>query len=102
MGNAPGGRIPEIDHGGAAFKHAMGSASTRTLPMHTVSTAYGPRLAFAPVSPFLPSDPAAALAKAARLDLEATLHQNEGRGWHADRLSHLALELRCRATGERA
>ncbi len=70
--------------------------------MNTLPTAYGPRLAFAPAAPVIPADPAAALAKAALLDLQATLHQNEGRTWHADRLSHLALELRCRATGDRA
>ena len=70
--------------------------------MNKFPTAYGPRLAFAPVPLHFPADPAAALAKAARLDLQATLHLNEGCGWHADRLSHQALELRCRATGERA
>lgn len=66
--------------------------------MNTLSIAYGPRLAFAPVPLFLLADPAAALAKAALLERTADLHQNEGRGCHADRLSHLALELRCRAS----
>ena len=70
---------------------------------NTLPTAYGPRLASAPAPLLIPTDPAAAaLAKAALLDLEATLHQNEGRNFHADRLSHLALEMRCRATGARA
>ena len=101
-GDAPGGRITEIDRGGAAFKHAMGLASQRTPPTHTFPTAYGPRLAFAPAPLHLPADPAAALARAALLERLADLHQNEGCGWHADRLSHQALELRCRATGERA
>ena len=70
--------------------------------MHTLSTFYDSRLASAPGLVLIPTDLIAVLAKAARLDLEATLHQNEGRTWHADRLSYLALELRCRAMGERA
>lgn len=68
----------------------------------TLPTAYGPRLASAPAPLVIPRDPAAALALAATLDREADLHQNEGRAFHADRLSHLALEVRCRATGKRA
>jgi len=70
--------------------------------MNMISTAHCPRLAYAPAPLLIPTDSAAALAKAALLDLEATLHQNEGRTFHADRLSHLALEMRCRATGVRA
>jgi hypothetical protein len=70
--------------------------------MNTLPTACGPRLASAPVPLTIPTDPAAALAKAALLEQLADLHQNEGRNWHADRLSHLALELRCRALGVRA
>ena len=68
---------------------------------YTFSTAFGPRLASAPaVLPF-PADPAAALARAALLERLADLHQHEGRVWHADRLSHLALELRWQALGVR-
>jgi len=59
----------------------------------------GPRLASAPAPLVLSIDPAAVLAKAALLERLADLHQNEDRGWHAYRLSHLALELRCRALG---
>lgn len=70
--------------------------------MNTLPTTYGPRLVSDPAPLAIPSDPAAALAKAAMLERLADLHQNEGRGWHADRLSHLALELRCRALGVRA
>ena len=70
--------------------------------MNTLSTAYGLRLAFARAPLNLPTDPTTALARAALLERLADPHQNEGRGWHADRLSHLALELRCRATGDRA
>ena len=70
--------------------------------MHTLPTAYGPRLAFASAPLHFPIDPAVALTRAALLERLADLHQNEGCGWHADRLSHQALELRCRATGERA
>jgi len=69
---------------------------------NTLSTNHGFRLASAPAPLLTPTDPTAALAKAALLDLEATLHQNEGRTWHADRLSNLALDVRCRATGARA
>jgi len=64
--------------------------------------AYRLRLASVPASLAIPADPAAALARAALLEQLADLHQNEGRGWHVDRLSHLALELRCRAAGQRA
>lgn len=70
--------------------------------MNTFPTAYGPRLASTPAPLIIPTDPAAVLARAALLERLADLHQNEGRTWHADRLSHLALELRCRATGDRA
>lgn len=56
-------------------------------------------LASAPAPLVIPSGSAAALTKAALLERLADLHQNEGCGWHADRLSHLAFELRCRALG---
>lgn len=56
-------------------------------------------LVSAPASLAIPTSLAAPLAKAALLERLADLHQNEGCGWHADRLSHLAFELRCRALG---
>lgn len=62
-------------------------------------TMYGPRLVSAPMPLVIPTDPPTLLAKAAMFERLADLHQNEGRGWHADRLSHLAFELRCRALG---
>ena len=68
----------------------------------TNSTFYGPRLAAPPVRHPMPADPVAALTHAAWLDRLADLHMNEGRGPHADRLAHLALELRCQALGGRA
>ncbi len=43
--------------------------------------------------------PADAFALAASLDRQADLHLSEGRARHADRLSRLALEVRCRAMG---
>lgn len=70
--------------------------------MNTLPTSYGPRLASAQAALTIPADPAAVLARAALLERLADLHQNEGRGWHADRLPNLALELRCRALGVRA
>ena len=68
----------------------------------TISTAYGPRLASSPSPLVIPDDTAAALALAATLDRQADLHLSEGRTGHADRLSHLALDVRCRALGVRA
>jgi len=53
----------------------------------------------APARLLTPANPAAVLAKAALLERLADLHQNEGRTSHADRLSHMALDLRCRALG---
>lgn len=70
--------------------------------MNTFFPYHGRWPAAAPVPPLVSADPASAMTKATRVDLEATLHQNEGRTWHADRLSHLALELRSRATGASA
>ena len=67
--------------------------------MNTLSTSCGPRLAFTPAPLHFPTDPAAALTRAALLERLADLHQNEGRTLHADRLSHMALDLRCRALG---
>lgn len=68
----------------------------------TIQTAYGPRLASSPLPLLIPNDPAAALALAASLDRQADLHLSEGRAGHADRLAHLALDVRCRALGVRA
>ena len=70
--------------------------------MYIFSTSCNRQPAFALAALLPPADTATVLAKAARLDLEATLHQNEGRTWHADRLSQLAFELRCRALGMQA
>ncbi len=68
----------------------------------TLPTAYGPRLISSPAPLSMPADPAAALVLAATLDRQADFHLSEGRTGHADRLSHVALELRCRALGVRA
>lgn len=70
--------------------------------MSLVFNNQGPRLISARASLISPTDNAAILAKAALLERLADLHQSEGRGWHADRLSHLAFEMRCRALGVRA
>ena len=68
----------------------------------TFPTTAGPRLASHPALLAIPCQPADALASAAKLDRQADLHLFEGRAGHADRLSHLALELRCRTLGGRA
>ena len=70
--------------------------------MNTPRIAIGPGLAFAPGPQLTSADPATVLAKAALLERLADLHLNEGRSWHADRLSHLASELRFRALGRPA
>ena len=67
--------------------------------MHKPSTSPNTRLASAPALLPTPANPAAVLARAAILERLADLHQNEGRTWHADRLSHMARDLRCRALG---
>ena len=67
--------------------------------LNNLPITYGLRVASVPASLAIPADSAAALARAALLERLADLHQNEGRGRHADRLSHLAFELRCRALG---
>ena len=67
-----------------------------------IHTAYGSRLAVPPKPINIPSDPIAALAFATRADREADQLLAEGRFLQAERLSHLALEMRCRATGVRA
>lgn len=70
--------------------------------MNTLPTVYGARLTSAPALLLIPTTLATILAKAASLERLADLHQSEGNNWHADRLSHLAFELRCRALGMRA
>jgi hypothetical protein len=50
----------------------------------------------------IPSDPAAALEFARRVDREADHHLAEGRRELAERLAHLGCEARCRAAGGRA
>ncbi len=94
--------MPPFYHAAQGFAIGTRAPAQKGRNMKTLFASYGPRLAPVPTLLPIPSDPATALVKAARLDLEANLHQNEGRTWHADRLSHSALELRCRATGERA
>lgn len=94
--------MPPFYHAAQGFAIGTRAPAQKGRNMNTLLASYGPRLAPAPTPLPVPNNPSAALAKAARLDLEATLHQNEGRTRHADRLSHLALELRCRVTGERA
>jgi hypothetical protein len=63
---------------------------------------YGPCLSSEPRSLTIPATPDAALRFALRLDHEANELLSEGRHRQAERLSHLALEARCRATGNRA
>ena len=69
---------------------------------HRFPTQYGRALVSAPTGLTIPTDPQAALAFATRADREADALLNEGRFDAAERLSHAALEARCRATGERA
>jgi hypothetical protein len=64
--------------------------------------AYGRALVSEPIPLRIPSNPADALAFAARVDREADNMLSEGRFDAAERLSHMALEARCRATGDRA
>ena len=69
---------------------------------HTMPTAFGYSLSSEPRGTAIPSTPAAALAFASMMDRRADVMLAEGRCQQAERLSHLALEARCRATGERA
>jgi hypothetical protein len=69
---------------------------------HKFHMAYGPALVSEPLPLRIPSDPSDALAFAVRADREADTMLSEGRFEAAERLSHMALEARCRATGERA
>lgn len=69
---------------------------------HTLPTAAGPRRVAHPTPIAIPRDPAAALAFAAIHDRRADHLLAEGRFAQAEAAAHLALEARCRATGERA
>jgi hypothetical protein len=69
---------------------------------HKMPLAYGRGLVSAPVPLTIPTDPGEALAFAAQQDRAADISLAEGRYALAERLSHLALEARCRATGCRA
>ncbi len=69
---------------------------------HILPTTYDPRLTSTPIPLSTPADPGAALALAATLDRQADLQLSEGRTAHADRLSHLAFDVRCRAMGGQA
>ena len=68
---------------------------------HALPTTCSPWLASDPALLLTRADPHVALPLASALDRQADLHLFEGRTAHADRLSHLALDLRCRATGTR-
>lgn len=68
----------------------------------TFRTSYVAVLCGEPPPRIIPPDPAAALLFASRVDREADALLSEGRVQQAERLSHLALEARCRATGSRA
>jgi len=68
----------------------------------TIATQYGPRYISAPSPTTIPRNPVDAMALASRVDREADHHLAEGRIGLAERLSHLALECRARATGGRA
>ena len=68
----------------------------------TLRTAHGRSLCSEPIAMVIPSAPAAALEFAFRIDRQADELLFEGRFAQAERLSHLALEARTRAAGERA
>ena len=81
-----------------------GEARFRANPLNissTIRTSYGTRLARPPRPLVIPSQPAAAMAFARRLDREADVLLAQGRQEVAERLSHLAFEARCRAAGGR-
>lgn len=70
--------------------------------MPTLATSFGYQHASPPAPRTPPGRHLEPLSYAAQLDREADLHLSEGRGALADRLAHLALEHRCRVTGDRA
>ena len=65
----------------------------------TFLMATGERVDSNPVPLRIPLQPAAALAFAAKLDRQADFALAEGRTAQADRLSHMAHDLRCRVSG---
>jgi hypothetical protein len=69
---------------------------------HRLATQYGPALVSESRGLTIPTDPDDALAFARRTDREADALLAAGRFEQAERLSHAALEARCRATGDRA
>ncbi len=69
---------------------------------HRLPTQYGRALVSEPTPLTIPRDAAAAMAFAIRIDRQADALLAEGQFAAAERLSHAALEARCRATGGRA
>lgn len=69
---------------------------------HYLHTSYGRALCSEPRALVIPTAPAAALAFASLIDRQADACLAEGRCTQAERLAHLALEARTRATGGRA
>jgi len=69
---------------------------------HHFASSHGRILSSEPRPITIPSAPDAALRLASALDRQADELLSEGRHRQAERLSHLALEARCRATGNRA
>lgn len=74
----------------------------RTYFPHRHPSVYGRVLNAEPPPLNIPRDPVQAMEFAARVDREADLELQAGHVIAAERLSHLALEARCRATGCRA
>jgi len=66
---------------------------------HRFSTHFDYALSAKPARLVIPTDPALALAFAVARDREADASLAEGRFAQAERLSHIALEARARATG---
>jgi len=66
-----------------------------------LSTFYGYVRAAEPDRIVIPTDPACAMTMAARVDREADAELQAGHHVAADRLAHLAYELRARAVGGR-
>jgi hypothetical protein len=99
------GRVLVQDSERAGQFQASRAAYQRTAALfisHRLPTAYGHALTSEPRALAIPSDPAEAWAFAVRVDRAADHALSEGRFAAAERLSHQALEARCRATGVRA